>query len=278
MNPLPIRTKLAVQPMQIGDGFRALSVRGDDATLDPFLMVDHYWMSRPTFGAHPHAGFSAVTYMFDDAQTGFRNRDSRGDDSIIAPGDLHWTTAGAGVVHDEVPIEEGRIAHGLQIFVNLTAADKHMAPGSIHVPAARMPVIEQAGGARVKLVFGPYDDGQRRVAPLAAFPTPAALLDVQAAPGAAFAYPVPVGINAFVLVIGGAVRIDGRTVRAGQAVAFGDAGGELRAEAEAHSQFAVFLGSPLREPVYRQGPFAMAHPDDLQRAAADFRAGRMGRL
>ena len=67
--------------MKHGDGFQAQGIRGDAAVLDPYLMVDHFRMSQPTFGPHPHAGFSAVTYLFDDAETGFHNRDSRGDSS-----------------------------------------------------------------------------------------------------------------------------------------------------------------------------------------------------
>lgn len=32
--------------------------------IDPFLSVDYFRMSAPTFPPHPHAGFSAVTYLF----------------------------------------------------------------------------------------------------------------------------------------------------------------------------------------------------------------------
>jgi redox-sensitive bicupin YhaK (pirin superfamily) len=111
MNALPIQSHLSMQPMNKGAGFRALGLRGDSTLMDPYLMVDHHWMSQPTFGPHPPAGFSAVTYMFDDAETGFHNRDSMGDSSHIRAGDLHWTTAGAGVVRDEAPVEPGRTGH-----------------------------------------------------------------------------------------------------------------------------------------------------------------------
>jgi hypothetical protein len=62
-----------VQAMRHGNGFQAHAIRGADAALDPFLMADHFRMSAPTFPPHPHAGFSAVTYLFDDAETGFFN-------------------------------------------------------------------------------------------------------------------------------------------------------------------------------------------------------------
>lgn len=278
---LNIAANISVQKLSHGTGFQAFGLRGADAAMDPFLMVDHYRMSQPTFGPHPHAGFSAVTYMFDDAETGFMNRDSRGDRSDIQPGDLHWTIAGSGVVHDEVPMINGKTAHGLQIFVNLAASKKHMPPGAIHVRGERMPVIVQAGGARVKVAFGAYDDGAIQHAALADFPTEATLLDVQLKSGAAFRYPVPEGINAFALVVSGSVDVAGVAVSAAHAVAFAKSTGddaEIVLTANEDTQIAVFLGRPHNEPIVRHGPFAMTNPADIARAIEDFQSGKMGTL
>lgn len=54
-------------------------------------------MSEPTFPPHPHAGFSAVTYLFEDSGGALVNRDSLGDRSRIEPGALHWTQAARGI-------------------------------------------------------------------------------------------------------------------------------------------------------------------------------------
>jgi redox-sensitive bicupin YhaK (pirin superfamily) len=278
MSPLRITSSINVQKLHHGTGFRANGLRGSDQVMDPYLMVDHYWMSEPTFGPHPHAGFSAVTYMFDDAETGFLNRDSRGDSSEIRPGDLHWTIAGAGVVHDEVPVTNGRTAHGLQIFVNLAAAKKHMPPGAIHIPRERMQMHTQAGGAQVKIAFGVYDDGVTKLAPLADFPTEATLLDIRFAAGQSFRYPVAPESTAFALVIRGSVDSGEETLTEGRAVAFDQSGGEIVLRSEADSQVALFLGRPLRDPVVRHGPFAMTNQADLARAIADYQAGKMGHL
>ena len=66
--------------MNIGSGFRAYSLRGGEMAepIDPFLGVDHAWMSAASFATHPHAGFSAVSYLFLDSETGVNNRDSLG--------------------------------------------------------------------------------------------------------------------------------------------------------------------------------------------------------
>jgi redox-sensitive bicupin YhaK (pirin superfamily) len=278
MKPLTIQQRLQVQPMKHGTGFHAFGIRGDYSLMDPFLMADHYRMSQPTFGPHPHAGFSAVTYMFDDAETGFNNRDSLGDATEIRAGDNHWTVAGAGVVHDEVPIENGKLAHGLQIFVNLAARDKHMKPSSIHIDREAMPRIEQASGARVKVGFGSYDDGVQSFVAAKPLPTDVTLLDVAIDAGKSFRYPVASGVNAFALVVRGSVRIGDKSINEAQAIAFGREGGELEITANTDSHIAVFLGKPLDEPVVRHGPFAMTNQADIERAIADYQAGRMGAL
>jgi redox-sensitive bicupin YhaK (pirin superfamily) len=275
---LKIQTSMTVQPMRHGEGFAAHGIRAADALMDPFLMADHYRMSQPTFGPHPHAGFSAVTYMFDDAETGFQNRDSRGNADEIHPGDVHWTVAGKGVVHDEVPVTPGQVAHGLQLFVNLAAANKHIEPYAIHIARAEMPRVQQAGGAAVKIGFGRYDDGATRFDPVKPVPTDATLLDVTLAAGASFSYPVPAGMNAFVYVVSGAVQIEGDALAQAHAASLGREGGELVVTSKAGAQFALFLGTPLNEPVVRHGPFAMTNSTDIQKAIADYQAGKMGSL
>jgi redox-sensitive bicupin YhaK (pirin superfamily) len=278
MDDLKVDSRIHIQAMSHGEGFHAQGLRGTDAQMDPFLMADHYRMSQPTFGPHPHAGFSAVTYMFDDAQTGFDNRDSLGDQSHIAPGDAHWTVAGKGVVHDEVPSVLGQVAHGLQLFVNLAAKDKHREPAAIHVKREQMPVITQAGGARVKLGFGHYDDGVVRHEPVVHFPTDASLLDVTLGAEARFRYPVAQGINAMLYVVSGSVIAQGEAMSAGQAVHFSREGGMLTVLASEPAHVVVLYGTPLNEPVVRHGPFAMTNQADIARAIEDYQAGRMGHL
>ena len=69
----------------------------------------------------------------------FEHEDSAGNRGAIAPGDVQWMTAGSGVVHSEMPADDirergGRI-HGFQVWVNLPARDKMMAPRYQEVPA-----------------------------------------------------------------------------------------------------------------------------------------------
>ena len=271
--------ELIVQDMRQGDGFHALGVRGDDELIDPFLMVDHFWMSQPTFGPHPHAGFSAVTYLFEDSATAFHNRDSLGDDTMIEPGDLHWMISGEGIVHDEVPQTPGHVAHGLQVFVNLPASQKHCAPSVMKLKSAQMPRIEQAEGAIVKLVFGTYEDTTRRVEPLLPLPTEVSLFDIELPSGSRFRYPLESNSTVFILVISGDVKLGRHRLGNGKAVAFDRVGGELQISAmQTDARIALFLGEPIGEPVVRHGPFVMTNQVDIDQAVANYQSGKMGSL
>jgi redox-sensitive bicupin YhaK (pirin superfamily) len=276
-NQLLIKQHLETQKM-VRPGFNANGVRGDLTLKDPYIMADHYRMSQPVFGPHPHAGFSAVTYMFDDAQTGFSNRDSQGDSSEIRPGDAHWTVAGSGVVHDEVPVENGKVAHGLQLFINLAEKDKHIAPAAIHIRSENMPRIKQTTGGEVKVAFGAYDDGFVNKDAIVALPTDVALFDIRLGERDKFVYPVKQGTNAFLIVVKGSLIVCTESIKESQAVAFGREGGLLEISTSVDSHFALFLGTPLNEPIVQHGPFAMTNQADILRAINDFQTGKMGAL
>ena len=124
--------------IDIGAGFSALSFDHDefDGLMDPLVMVDHFTMSKPTFGPHPHAGMSAVSVRSRTAGALFHNRDSLGPDIDLAPGDLYWLKAGRGAVHDAGP-RPGAQTHALQVFVNLPAAAKRESAGLVVRPCRR---------------------------------------------------------------------------------------------------------------------------------------------
>lgn len=58
----------SLQRANHGTHFRTYALRGSTALIDPFIGIDHAWMSAPTFPPHPHASFSAVSYIFLDSE------------------------------------------------------------------------------------------------------------------------------------------------------------------------------------------------------------------
>jgi redox-sensitive bicupin YhaK (pirin superfamily) len=163
------------KPFTVGSHFRASSFRHTqfDPEMNPLLMVDDFYMSEPTFGLHPHSGFSAVTYLFEDSKSPHLNRDSLGNDFPITPGSLHWLVAGKGVMHDEWPGGEDPEVHGLQFFVNLPADLKRIDPYALHLKSSDIPVFE-TDGSRVRIVTGSF----RGHASPVQLPQPFTLLDV----------------------------------------------------------------------------------------------------
>lgn len=187
-----------------GSHFRAVGLRGAARLIDPFLGVDHAWMGGPTFPPHSHAGFSAVSYVFLDSETGIANRDSLGTSNLIQPGGVHWATAGSGIVHEEVPAELGKTVHSLQIFVNLAPNQRQLAPGVMSLEPLDVPVL-QRDGVKIRIPLGKFADQRSPLHP----PTEVTLLDISMEAGAELRLPVEAGQCVFLMPIHGATHIDG---------------------------------------------------------------------
>ena len=259
---------LQPQRHRIGAGFLAEGWREPQALLDPFIMVDHFRMSEAAFAPHPHAGVSALTYLFDDSATGMVSRDSLGGEHAIEPGGLHWTLAGRGVMHDEFPAAAGREAHGLQIFVNLPADQKLRAPEVMRLAPQQMPRHEGAGWRAVQ-VFG----GEAALR----LPWPAALSIVDIEPGARFDTALAQGEQGFAIVVRGRGHVDELALAPGRAISLAGLT-PIRVQAEQGLRLACFSGRPLREPLVRHGPFAMSDESQVVAALQRFHSGGMGRL
>jgi redox-sensitive bicupin YhaK (pirin superfamily) len=237
----------------------------DAHALDPVVSVDHFRMSQPTFAPHPHAGFSAVTYLFEDSEDGFINRDSLGHTLPIEPGALHWTQAGSGVLHEEIPRTAGRVSHGLQIFVNSAASLKGSAPAMFHRRADEIAVVEPAPGVRVRVVLGDFGGVSARTGAH----TPLTLLDITLAPRTTLDVPLPHGERAFAVIASG----DAHALR------FADEGeGVALSGGERGSQLALFAGRPLAEPIFPKGPFIGSSASEVTEMIRRFQSGAMGAL
>ncbi len=275
-----------------GEGFqvRRPTAALDLRMVDPFLMLDHMgaveYAPGEAKGApdHPHRGFETVTYMIDGK---IRHRDSNGGGGVITDGATQWMTAGAGIVHSEMPTQDlldgGGLFHGVQLWVNLPAVQKWSAPRyqDITAEAAELLASEDAG-AVVRLIagdLGPFrGPGSTR--------TPITCSHATLAPGAELLVPWRPDFNGLVYVLAGrgTVGAERRPIRDGQMAVFGP--GEairLRADAEQDSNVpgveALLLGGlPIREEIAWYGPFVMNTKAEILQAIEDYQAGRMGSI
>ena len=289
--PVTLRSVLAVitaTDTLEGAGFR---VRRPFPTrpldhLDPFLLLDEMgpMESKPgeAKGApdHPHRGFETVTYLLSGE---FVHRDSHGGGGTIRPGEVQWMTAGAGVVHSEMPSaafqKSGGLMHGFQLWVNLPLAEKLSPPRYQGLGGATLPTASSADGlAEVKVIAGEALGARAATATH----TPILYLHATLRPGGTLGLPVAAGWNAFAYVFEGKVRVgrDGRVAPAGTMVILKDDGAEvaLAADGDAVAQVLVLAGRPIGEPVARYGPFVMTTEQELREAFDDYQAGRMGRI
>ncbi len=246
----------------------------DKPDLDPFIAVSLYDMSGPTFPPHPHAGFMVATDIVPESPLGFVNQDSLGTRNRIAPGALHVTVAGRGVLHEEQPEADGPVARGFQIWIDLPEAERETAPRALHLAADDVPRRPIPGG-EVRVVLGEAD-GLR--SPLR-LPTPAGLLDVSLGPEARWTHHLAPGDNAFLFVHDGALAVNGQRAAAGVLVRTRAGGAALDFSADsAGARFTVFTGTPLAQRRVLLGPFVASDGEQARRFAQDHARGRFGAL
>ena len=255
---------------------------------DPFLMLDQMgpveYAPGQAKGApdHPHRGFETVTYLLDGEM---EHRDSYGGGGVIRGGDTQWMTAGAGLVHSEMPTEvmmrDGGRMHGVQLWVNLPRANKRAEPRYQDITGDELSLFRnERGDAIVRLIAGDlagvHGPGNTH--------TPIIYAHATLQPGAHLALDWPREFNALVYVLSGSGRVGGESGQAlddGQVAAL-DIGDTVvvDADASADAPLEVLLlgGQPIREPVFSYGPFVMNTKQEIIEALDDFEAGKMGSI
>jgi quercetin 2,3-dioxygenase len=255
---------------------------------DPFLLLDE--MGPMDLGPgqakgapdHPHRGFETVTYMLSGEM---EHRDSRGHAGRLTPGDVQWMTAGAGVVHSEMPggelLRDGGRMHGFQLWVNLPKNDKMMKPRYQEIPKSRIPKVTSADGLVSVSVIAGEAMGEKAVIETR---TPIVYLHYTIKPGGVVTQNVSARFNTFAYVIDGAGLFGADRERAvdGQMVLFAQDGNEVRIEnpSGASDTLDILLigGMPLNEPIVRYGPFVMNTEQEIRQAIDDYRRGKMGEI
>jgi redox-sensitive bicupin YhaK (pirin superfamily) len=197
-------------------------------------------------------------------------------------------TAGAGILHSELPPQElitkGGLFHGVQLWVNLPRTQKWLKPRYQDINARDVALLSSGdGGSLVRVIAGSLAGH----AGPGVTHTPIAYLHATVAPGARLTLPWPEDFNALVYVLSGRgfAGPDRRPVAEGQLAIFGS-GSALTVTAAASQPVAsrtgweilVLGGLPIREPVSRYGPFVMNTKAEIVQAIEDFQAGRLGTI
>jgi len=262
----------------------------DQRQVDPFLLLDHLgaveYAPGEAKGApwHPHRGFETVTYIIDGA---IEHKDSTGGGGLITDGATQWMTAGAGILHEEMPpealVRRGGLFHGAQLWVNLPRSLKWTPPRYQDIATARVVLLSSAdGGALLRLIAG---DLAGHSGPGATW-TPITYAHTTISPGARLQVPWRPDFNALAYILAGAGTVgpEGRPLHEGQLAVFGPGDAVVvqanrwQESSSPNLEMLLLGGQPLREPVSFYGPFVMNTREGIAQAITDYQAGRMGTI
>ena len=277
----------APRPHWVGDGFPVRTMFSYDSMgkhISPFLLLDYAGPAEfsPTterrgVGQHPHRGFETVTIVYKGE---VEHRDSTGNGGVIGPGDVQWMTAASGILHEEFHSEafarSGGALEMVQLWVKLPARDKMSAPGYQAIVDQEIPDLalkDHAG--RLRLIAGEFD-GKR--GPAHTF-TPIDVWDIRLNAGKSTTLDLHQGRNTALVVLHGAVEVNGQeVVREGQLALFERDGTQIRLEANNDAVLLILSGEPIDEPIVGHGPFVMNTDAEIQQAFVDFQSGKFGRM
>ncbi len=271
------------RPTRDGDGVKLTRVMTSDLQqrLDPFLMLDQFGSDDPQdygggFPDHPHRGFETITYMIAGRM---RHQDSAGNQGLLQNGGVQWMTAGKGVIHSEMPEQEGGVMEGFQLWLNLPAKDKMCAPWYRDIPSAEIPEMHSEQGVRVRVISGLCQGTWGAVRrERDAYPTDTLYLDIHFEQDAQWTQPLDPAYNAFIYTYRGSTDVVG-TAGEIQAVALHhmgllhNEGQQVQLRAKAGTRVLLIAGRPLNEPIAQYGPFVMNTRAQLMQAVEDFNNG-----
>ena len=230
--------------------------------VDPFLLFDHFGSNNPAdyikgFPMHPHRGIETVTYMIHGK---VNHKDSIGNSGSITDGDVQWMTSGRGILHEEMPQQIEGEMKGFQLWVNLPARLKMIAPRYQNITSNQIPEVQQDDGVIVRVIAGEVDGTSGPVKEIVADPI---YLDVSVPQNTFYSQPVASDHAAIAYVFegGGSLGANGRSqesvVGHPRLIVFGDGDLVSVRAGDQGVRFVLIACKPLNEPIARYGPFVM---------------------
>ena len=213
-------------------------------------------------GPHPHTGLQTATWLLEGE---LLHRDSLGSEQRIVPGQLNLMTAGRGIVHsEEAARRQGRL-RAVQLWIAQPESARHGDPGFAHV--ADVPRVELPSASLTVLAWELL--GERSAS---RHDTELVGVDAQLRAGTT-EWPLTRGFEHALIVLDGAVEVEGQRVVAGSMAVLGVARDEVALRATAASRVMLLGGEPLGERLFMWWNFVGRSRDEV---AAMHRAWRDG--
>ncbi|MCW5618571.1 MAG: pirin family protein [Nitrosomonas sp.] len=238
---------------------------------DPFLLLDYIDSNNPEdysagFPAHPHRGFSTLTYIIDGEM---EHTDSMGNTGVLGPGSAQWMKAASGIIHSEMPRQHDGLLRGFQLWINLPASNKMDVPEYQEYTSAAFPVLEEAD-YRIKVISGQLSHAQ---SPIVDNITDVSFLDVQIKPSRQFQYALPEAHAGFLYIFEGDGQINGKTAARHTLVTLDNTDAfPVFTAGKQGARLVLISGRPIHEPIARHGPFVMNTRAEIDQAMQDFQS------
>ena len=268
----PLRV-IAAENTSDGAGVRLKRSIGlpDVDYIDPFLLLDEFSSDKPDeyiagFPSHPHRGFETVTYMLDGMM---KHEDSQGNHGTLESGSVQWMTAGSGIIHSEMPMQQNGLMRGFQLWVNLPADKKMMKPRYQDIAPEKIPVIEIGNSSFVKLLAGKSGETEGPGKDIVTSPLYA---DISLAAGMEYEIAVTPGHTCLAYVFEGAMDFGAGSVQKSHLVEFSD-GTSVAIKSQQGGRCILLAAMPLGEEIFRHGPFVMTTREEIMTAISEFNRG-----
>ena len=268
----PVKQILKSKVTMEGAGVRLKRAFGyyEIPRFDPFLLLDHFGSDNPEdyikgFPWHPHRGIETVTYMLSGE---VEHGDSMSNRGVIGAGDIQWMTAGSGIIHQEMPKRYEGLMQGFQLWVNLPAKKKMIAPKYRGITGDQVPTVER-GGAEIKVIAGSLDGVKGPVRDLT---VEVEYFDVKLPAGKTFERATERDRNLFAYAIEGLGFTGDKLIEPQRCVLFGE-GDAVQIRSDAGIRFLFVSGKPLKEPIAWGGPIVMNTQGELALAFWELEQG-----
>ncbi|MFW9903255.1 MAG: pirin family protein [Candidatus Thorarchaeota archaeon] len=243
--------------------------------LDPFLLLDDFHSDNPDdyiagFPWHPHRGIETVTYMLKGK---VKHQDSIGNSGILKGGDMQWMTAGSGIIHSEMPDQIDGLLWGFQLWVNLPAANKMMAPRYQDITTDRVPKFTLENGVKIRLLAGKMNGYEGPVQDIVTNPE---YIDMIIPPDTQFEHKIPKDYTVFAYCFEGEGYFEPNKEQlvSAEALVIYKNGDSVQITTKEHQvRFLLISGKPIKEPIVWYGPIVMNTQAEIQTAFAEYRNG-----
>jgi redox-sensitive bicupin YhaK (pirin superfamily) len=232
--------------------------------LDHFGPLDATQGRGLRVGPHPHTGLQTFTWPMAGE---IFHRDSLGSEQLIRPGAVNLMTAGRGISHsEESPDERSPLLHGAQLWIALPDTVRHIEPAFEHYPS--VPSLTR-DGFRLTVMCGEAL-GER--SPVRVH-TPMLGLELLSQGDARSTLPLRTDFEHAVLVLEGALAVDGETLEPGTLLVLPPGRDRIAVQATAASRALLIGGEPFPEEILMWWNFIGREKDEITQYVRDWNAG-----